>query len=221
MPALLQIRQLLVSIDDIPLIGPLDLDVAGGQRIAIVGPSGAGKSMLLRAIAGLVPADGDVRLDGEAAEDAGYPAFRRAVTYVAQRPALVPGSVETNLRRPFEWGHAGRRYDDEEARNVLAAFGLAATLLERETQTLSVGEAQRVCLARTLLLRPRAVLLDEPTSALDTRATLAVEAAISDRCSAAGLAAIIVTHSPDQAARWCQRTVDVAPLCHDNLVPAA
>ena len=79
-----------------------------------------------------------------------------------------------------------------------------------EAANLSVGQQQRLCLARALLLEPLVLLLDEPTSALDEAAVVWVEEVVRDHAREHGAAALIVTHSSRQAARWCQRRLDLS-----------
>lgn len=187
------------------LLRDVDFSLRRGERIAIVGPSGCGKTSLLRAVCGLdVPAGGTVTLDGSAPDALGWPAFRRRVVLVAQRPRLGPGTVADALRRPFGYGTAARAFDTAIARERLAAVGVADTW-DQPAERLSEGQAQRVGLVRALLVEPPFLLLDEPTSALDAAAAAAVEESVA----LSGAGALVVTHDEAQAARWCDCTIDL------------
>jgi putative ABC transport system ATP-binding protein len=138
----------------------LSIDAEGITVLA--GPSGAGKSTLLRLCNRLeAPSAGVVRFRGDDVATLDPLTHRRRVGMVFQRPATFPGSVRDNLLV------ACRDADDDFHREVLERAGLEPGFLDRRADDLSGGEAQRVCLARTLATRPEVLLLDEPTSALD------------------------------------------------------
>ena len=209
-PALLSCRGLAVAPGERTLLAGLDLDLHPGELVGLRGPSGGGKTSLLRAICGLDnPSAGTVSLDGATPAETGWPCFRRRVALVAQEPLLPPGTVGAALARPF--GFAACRdtgFDPARAYSVLAEIFDDPPVLETDAGTLSVGERQRVALARALLLDARVLLLDEPTSALDPKAAAQVEDAVRSR-AAEGLAALIVSHDPVQAERWCDRVIDL------------
>jgi putative ABC transport system ATP-binding protein len=141
-------------------LGSLSVGTAGITVLA--GPSGAGKSTLLRLCNRLeAPTVGTVRFRGDDIAALDPLAHRRRVGMVFQRPATFPGTVRDNLLV------ACRASDDGFFGEVLERAGLAPAFLDRLADDLSGGEAQRVCLARTLATRPEELLLDEPTSALD------------------------------------------------------
>lgn len=188
----------------------LDLDVAPGDRLAIRGPSGAGKTVLLRALAGL-----DALGEGELLSNGGpvrnLPRHRAAVAYAAQRPALFDGTVEDNLRAPFDLAvHDGEAYDADRARDLLARLGRSADLLSQSVDGLSGGEAQTVGLLRALLTDPTVLLLDEPTAGLDPDRAEAVEAAVAEFLRAdARRAAVWTSHDAAQLDRVTDRSLDL------------
>ena len=213
--ALLDIASLAVSAGGKVLLGGLDLRLRAGQLVALVGPSGCGKTTLLRALCGLCDvAAGELRLRGRTPEQWGLPAWRRRVTYLAQRPALlVDGTVREELGRPFEYRTAGGKgLVEARATELLGELGLPEHVLSQQARTLSEGELQRVCLARVLLLEPEVLLLDEPTSALDPEAVAAAERALRQAVAARGAAALVVTHDPAQAERLGDWVVDLGEL---------
>jgi putative ABC transport system ATP-binding protein len=167
----------------------------------VAGPSGAGKSTLLRLFNRLAdPAVGTVRYRGRDVRDYDVLALRREVGLVPQLPALLDGTVAMNVS--FGARLAGRLTD---VRTALELAGLDEGFADRPAGQLSVGEQQRVMLARVLALEPRVLLLDEPTSALDERSKAAVERTLLDLRERLSLSFVFVTHELAQAERLADR----------------
>lgn len=166
--------------------GPFTFAVPPGGCLAVTGPSGAGKSLLLRMVADLVPHAGEAWLDGEARSASPAPRWRSRVAYGAAEPGWWRERV----------GEHFARLPETEA----ASLGLPADVFGRRIAECSTGERARLALLRLLALRPAVLLLDEPTGALDGEAAQAAEKLIADALRA-GAAAVLVTHSPEQAAR--------------------
>jgi putative ABC transport system ATP-binding protein len=165
----------------------------------VSGPSGAGKTTLLRLCNRLgVPDEGVVHYRGQPLDELDPLVLRRRVGMVFQRPTPFPGSVATNLAvaRP----DAGA----EEMRAVLKRVALDPGLSGQEARTLSGGELQRMCLARTLVTEPETLLLDEPTSALDEQPKRVFENTAKD-LAAQGITIVWVTHDAAQARRVADR----------------
>jgi ABC-type multidrug transport system ATPase subunit len=206
----LELDGIAVSVGGKRLLEGLSLGVEGGQRVALLGPSGSGKTTLLRVVAGLIDAtEGSVRLDGQLPEAIGWTRYRRRVVYVSQLPVLLEGTALDNLRRPFGYRSAGRPFPKAAATDLLQQMGMAEAHLSQRASTLSVGQQQRVCLARALLLEPEFLLLDEPTSALDEATVEQVEESILRAARDHGTGALIATHNKSQAERLCHRQVDL------------
>ena len=183
----------------------LDLEIEQGVT-ALLGPSGSGKSTLLRLLNRLAdPDSGSVLFHGEDVRSLDPHELRRRACLVPQLPALVPGTVGHNVS--YGPSLCGRATD---VSRCLGLAGLSADYAEREADRLSVGEQQRVMLARALSLEPDVLLLDEPTSALDERTQAGVEATLARMVSELGVSAVIVTHDRAQAARLARRTVRLA-----------
>ncbi len=169
----------------------------------ITGPSGAGKTTLLRLCNRLdIPDAGIIRYRGRRLDDLDPLALRRRAGMVFQRPVPCPGSVAANLAEALPGITAGA---------MAAALGRVALdprLLGQEARTLSGGELQRMCLARTLVTGPETLLLDEPTSALDAQPKLSFEQTAKD-LAAGGITIIWVTHDDAQAGRVADRVYEL------------
>ena len=175
---------------------------------AVVGPSGSGKSSLLRCLNRLEePAGGRVLIEGRDVREVDPIALRKKVGMIFQTPVLFEGGVETNLR----YGLDGVSQD--ELAGALVGAGLAEDFLSRSSTALSVGQAQRVCIARALIRGPEVLLMDEPTSALDRDATRTIEELVVE-IGAGGMTTVLVTHDLHQA----QRVADHAYLMRDGRI---
>jgi len=190
-------------------VSDLDFSLESGELLAILGPSGCGKTTLLRALCGLIPLEGEVRLGGLTPAEIGWPRFRRNVTLVSQIPVLVGETVLQSLERAFRYRAAVRPFALDRAIELLGRLGLTEGCLAQPVEALSVGEKQRVCLVRALLIQPRVLLLDEPTSALDQESRNAVEAMVQFEARKTGLSAVVVTHDREQAQRLCTRALEL------------
>ena len=193
------------SAEDRTLLRDVSLSVAPGVQRALVGPSGSGKTLLLRALAMLDPVDaGEIRWRGTVVKGNQVPSFRARVIYLHQRPALTEGTVETNLRRPFELRvHRDKRFDRPRMIARLESLGRSERFLSQHERDLSGGEAQLTALLRAIQLDPDVLLLDEPTAALDREATEMVETLVGQWISQqpSSRATVWVTHDRDQARR--------------------
>ena len=187
------------------LLHATDFALRAGERAVLTGPSGSGKSVFLRALALLDPIDGgEVRWHGEPVTRARIVHYRRHIAYLRQRPALLDGSVEDNLRYPYTLAaYRNERFDAARASALFDAAGRASDFLARNTAELSGGEAQIVALVRVLQLDPEALLLDEPTASLDPESARAVEALVTGWFEQArtARATVWVSHDPGQASR--------------------
>jgi putative ABC transport system ATP-binding protein len=172
---------------------------------SLLGPSGSGKSTLLRLLNRLAdPDSGRVIYEGRDVCDYDPLALRREVSLVPQLPALMDGTVHDNIA--YGPRLAGRSFD---ARSCLELAGLDPAFEDRDASKLSVGEQQRVMLARALALEPRVLLLDEPTSALDQAARDAVEGTLGRLRARTAISLVVVTHDIAQARRLSDYVVRI------------
>jgi putative ABC transport system ATP-binding protein len=178
------------------IIRDVSFAACSGEITAIVGPSGGGKSSLIRLINRLSePTSGTVYLDGEDIAGLDPLLLRRRVAMVMQKPFMFEGTVLANLQRPFLYSQQPLPAADSlEVRHALEMARLAPDLIERDSRTLSLGQQQRVSLARALIAHPQVLLLDEPTSALDRPTADHLAATFHDICRNQNLTVILVTH---------------------------
>ncbi|XP_066372835.1 protein STAR1-like [Miscanthus floridulus] len=176
------------------------LDVPRGVVMGVIGPSGSGKSTLLRALNRLwEPAPGAVFLDGADVCGLDVRALRRKVGMLFQQPAMFDGTVAYNVRYGPQL--RGKKLTETEVQSLLRLADLDPTLSSKPANELSVGQAQRVALARTLANDPEVLLLDEPTSALDPISTQNIGDTIVRLNKTRGITTVIVSHSVKQIQR--------------------
>jgi ABC-type sulfate/molybdate transport systems ATPase subunit len=200
---LLELRDVAVVAGGRTILGLDHLALAPGETLCVLGANGAGKSTLLRVAGGLrTPARGELRHDGVPAT---APQIRAVTAAVLQRPLLRRGAtartnVETGLRFARVPREERRRRTDE----WLVRLDLAG-LAKRRASALSGGEAQRVSIARALVLAPRILLLDEPFSALDAPTRAELLADLRDVLASIGAASLLVTHDRHEASAIADR----------------
>jgi len=195
----------------IDALAGVDLDVAGGEMVALYGPSGSGKTTLLSIIAAVLQPDrGQVLVDGV---DVGrltrreIDHYRRQVLgYITQTPDLFPG-VPIAAQAPSKLFARGLppREAIEQVTPLLERLGLGKRLRHTPEQ-LSAGERQRVAIARALAPGPRLVVADEPTAALDTRRSRTVLELLRELCAERDVALLLATHD-ERAAGYADRAI--------------
>ncbi len=192
-----------------PVLKGINLTVQRGEILILVGPSGAGKSTLLRLLNRLEdPGAGKILFDGIPLCDRSPQELRREVALLLQETFLVAGTVQDNLLLPFEG--EGRTGDRRQAmETALDAVGLSRDFLLRSVRELSVGERQRVGIARILMTSPRVMLLDEPTSALDRENRRILAQTIRRINHDRFMTFVIVTHSRSFAEELSGRIVRI------------
>ncbi len=219
-PPVLEVRQLDVFAGPRQLLRGVDLRIAAGSVVALVGPSGAGKSTLLRCLNRLIDLSPGLRVSGDVlfhgrsifAPGVDVDALRARIGILFQQPAVFPTSIRRNVL--FGVRHLGvvPKSDwptlSERALRDASLWDEVKDRLDESALKLSVGQQQRLCLARTLAVDPEVVLLDEPTSALDARSTEAVEECLLRLKRRRTL--VLVTHNLAQARRLADVTACVS-----------
>ncbi len=195
--------------DDANVVGPVDLEIPTGARVALIGPSGCGKSTLLRLVVGLaVPDAGHVAVEGARLEPASLSVFRRRVGYLTQDAALFPHlrCVDNVALRMRE---AKRPSDVIEARldELASLVRLSRDLLRRYPFQLSGGQRQRVALMRALALGPSYLLLDEPLAALDPISRRELQEELGALVRTLSATTLVVTHDLREAELLADRAV--------------
>lgn len=178
-----------------PILRGISTEIPDGRVTVLFGPSGAGKSTLLRLLNRLDdPSGGRILHRGEPLEALPVRRLRCRVGFVFQVPVLFPGTVRENLLQAAAL--AGLSPDEAESRVpvALGRAGVEEELAEREGEGLSVGQKQRVTLARALMSGPEVLLLDEPTSALDPVSADHLLATLRTLRDREGLTVVMTTH---------------------------
>ena len=187
----------------------ISMSVDAGELVSLYGPSGSGKTTLLTLVAALMaPDSGTISVDGQEVSALGAreaARYRRVeLGYVSQAPDLLPGvsAIDNAALKLF-----GLRLNVKEAhrrvRPLMERLGLGDRLRHR-AEELSIGQRQRVLLARALSTEPKLILADEPTGSLDTDRSLDVLALFTELCRERRVAMLLVTHDP-QAAEFSSR----------------
>ena len=187
-----------------------DVDVTIPQHLitVLVGPSGGGKTSLLRLLNRLDdPVRGDILFDGSPIVDYAVTELRRRVALVFQTPVMFPGTVSDNLAVAAELAGVQASQFDQQASEVMLLAELEPSLLERPGGELSVGQKQRVNLARALMTSPEVLLLDEPTSALDPETSRALMKTIASLSEVRRLTLVVATHRVSEAGDYAHHAL--------------
>jgi iron complex transport system ATP-binding protein len=211
---MIQVEGLTVRLDGTLIVDGVDLDVADGEWVTVIGPNGAGKSTALRAIGGLLPFQGSVRLHGTPVDRMHRRERAKAIATVMQSPVVPPAM------HVFDYVLLGRTpyipllgresaADLDVVEEVLAALDLAS-FAGRRLDTLSGGERQRVFLARALAQGAGILLLDEPTSALDIGHQQEVLELVDRLRAERGLTVLATMHDLSTAGEYADRVVLLA-----------
>lgn len=183
-------------------LGPLDLEIAGGEFLSLLGPSGCGKSTALRVLAGLLtPSAGAVE----------WPGGKPRIGFVFQDATLMPwATARDNVRLPLDLAHIARGEANDRAQAALARLGLAE-FGNAYPRALSGGMRMRVSLARALVAKPKLLLMDEPFAALDEFAREALNDDLVRLAREENLTVIFVTHSVYESTFLSTRIVTLTP----------
>ena len=204
--AIIEIRNLAKTYGTVKAVDDISLDIEAGEFITLLGPSGSGKTTVLRMIAGFEdPDSGTIHLNG--AEITHLPPFDREVNTVFQDYALFPHmTVQDNVEYGLRTRKVPKAERAEQARQAIASVKLEHAR-ERLPHQLSGGQRQRIALARTLVLRPKVLLLDEPLGALDRQLREEMQVELKSIQREAGITFVFVTHDQEEAMRMSDRIV--------------
>jgi NitT/TauT family transport system ATP-binding protein len=198
-------------------LGPVDLDLARGEFFAVVGPSGCGKSTLLDVLAGLAkPSAGTVRFEGKDLNGE----VPDGVGVVFQEDSSMPWlSVRKNVAFSLRTSSLSDKEIAERVDHAIKFMGLSQ-FADHYPAQLSGGMRQRVCIARTLVLRPRLILLDEPFGALDQQTRLLMGDELLRLWRETGATILLITHALDEAAMLSDRVgvMSARPGCFIDMV---
>lgn len=188
------------STDGSRLLGPISFELKLGEHLALVGPSGAGKTSLLNALLGFLPYKGKLLIDGVELASLDLAHWRQQLAWLGQEPQLFHGTVRENVAL------ANPEMTDEQVWQLLEQANIhefvrsqplgLATPIGEQSSTLSVGQAQRIALARALGQAAQLFILDEPTASLDSVSEQLVSRTL--KAAMAGKMGIMVTHRVDQ-----------------------
>ncbi|MDX2210469.1 MAG: ABC transporter ATP-binding protein [Sphingopyxis sp.] len=201
---IIEIRNVSKRFGKVAAVDNVSLDIRSGEFFVLLGPSGCGKTTLLRMIAGFeVPTSGQIIIDGQ--DMAGIPPNKRPVNMVFQSYAVFPHmSVADNVGYGLKIAGVGRAERDERVREALGLVKLDG-FEERRPDQMSGGQRQRVALARSLVMRPKVLLLDEPLSALDAKLRAQMQFELADLQDQVGITFVTVTHDQDEALSMASR----------------
>ena len=200
LPHLLEVRNLVKSLGGREILQNVSFDVDKGEIAIINGPSGSGKSTLLRCLNRLIePDSGEIYFEGKNIFDMDVLSLRRLLGFVPQVPVMFDGTVRDNLL--FAPKIHNLDVSDEDLEKIIKYVGLPVDYLDKPAHELSVGEQQRVSIARAMILKPRLLLMDEPTSHLDPENTMLVEDLIKKFNAELEMTFLIVSHSEEQSKR--------------------
>lgn len=201
---IIEIRNVTKRFGKVSAVDNVSLDIRRGEFFVLLGPSGCGKTTLLRMIAGFeMPTSGQILIDGQ--DMAGIPPNKRPVNMVFQSYAVFPHmNVADNVGYGLRIAGVGRAERDERVREALGLVKLEG-FEERKPDQMSGGQRQRVALARSLVMRPKVLLLDEPLSALDAKLRAQMQFELSDLQDQVGITFVTVTHDQDEALSMASR----------------
>ena len=193
---MLELQHIKKSYDGVTILEDINLKIKKGEIVSILGPSGCGKTTLLNLILGLTEADqGKILFDGK--DITGLPMEKRGFNIVFQDYALFPN---LNVYKNITYGLKNNPgiSTEEEVEELIDLLGLKEHL-NKKIEQLSGGQKQHVALARTMVMKPRILLLDEPLSALDGVIKESIKEKIKEIARDFHLTTIIVTHDPEEA----------------------
>jgi putative ABC transport system ATP-binding protein len=205
--ALLEMDHLSFVSDGKVILDDITYSLDEGEFLSITGPSGSGKSTLLKIIATILSrSEGDIRYNGKSLDDYEPTEYRKEVSYTFQTPVLFGKTVRDNLAFPYEIRK--KEFDEKKAVSYLESVGLPKEYLDKEINTLSGGEKQRVALIRNVLFQPKILLLDEVTSALDEANRQIIWKWLHEMRAQSDMTIIMVSHNEEES-RLADKNINI------------
>lgn len=203
MANIVEIKNLSYGYDHpLAILSSINFTLNRDEMVYLSGESGCGKSTLLRLLNRLLePLSGALFYDGKEYGDISPMELRKKIQYVSQTPFLFPITVAENFKI------SSPDCTDEEMEELMRSFNLPLELLKKNGNQISVGQATRICVIRSLLLRPEVILLDEPTAALDPRNTDIFYQMFDEMRTERKFATVWVTHDPERAKAMAGRHI--------------
>ncbi|PEK98543.1 phosphate ABC transporter ATP-binding protein [Bacillus sp. AFS017336] len=218
----LSINEVCVDINGSSILKNISFVAKKGEIFCLIGTSGAGKSTLLRALNRLQTiSKGEIYLDGQSIHKMTPQNLRKSAVMILQTPSLFEGTVEDNILYGLKLNGSYSKNDSVSvAKSLLEKVGLEADLFNRNSLSLSIGQQQRVSIARALAMKPNILLCDEITSALDPQSTLHIQDLLVNLKVDENMSIILVTHNMDLVQQIADRVgllidgklVEVSPV---------
>ncbi|MGL4572468.1 MAG: ABC transporter ATP-binding protein [Clostridium sp.] len=195
--SILKLNNINYKLENTDILKNINLKVNEGDCVSLIGSSGSGKSTLLKICSSLISqTSGDILFNSKDFYDYDVIMLRREISYCVQMPILFGDTVLDNLKFPFEIRK--KDFDEDRVISLLNEFNLSKDYLNKDINSLSGGEKQRVSLIRNLIFLPKILLLDEATSALDPENSILVEGIIKN-LNHNGVTILWVTHNIEQS----------------------
>jgi len=211
MDSIIDVQNLNVILDHNLILDKIKVAIPKGKITVIVGPSGSGKSTFLKSLVKLCPSSGTILFNGESINSLDILQLRKKMIYVSQIPITFEGTVHENV----VWINRINPEIVVNPQELIVQVGLSEDFLKKDATSISIGQKQRVHLARSLALDPDVLLLDEPASALDAISKEKFENLIKNlKENKPGLSILMITHDLHQA----QRVADYAVLLVDGKI---
>ncbi|MUK41914.1 cysteine/glutathione ABC transporter permease/ATP-binding protein CydD [Aliivibrio fischeri] len=195
----IQVEELIVTTHDGKnLLGPISFHLEEGSQTALIGPSGAGKTSLINAILGFLPYQGSIKINGIELSELDKTEWYKEINWVGQNPTLVHGTIQENItlgKQDITQEQLDTACEHAFANEFIDDLGYQHAISDR-SGGLSVGQAQRLALARALLQQGRLWILDEPTASLDAKSERLVMKSLNQATQ--GLTTLMITHRLDQ-----------------------
>ncbi|MUK71285.1 heme ABC transporter permease/ATP-binding protein CydD [Aliivibrio fischeri] len=195
----IQVEELIVTTHDGKnLLGPISFHLKEGSQTALIGPSGAGKTSLINAVLGFLPYQGSIKINGIELSELDKTEWYKEINWVGQNPTLVHGTIQENItlgKQDITQEQLDTACEHAFANEFITDLGYQHAISDR-SGGLSVGQAQRLALARALLQQGRLWILDEPTASLDAKSERLVMKSLNQATQ--GLTTLMITHRLDQ-----------------------